>query len=102
MASTRFSRILIAIAITLFFVGSTVSGPADLASGYSTGAYSADTFASAADDTFSSADLSFWPQAISFVALAALMVLVGLHPRPAVQSYSISYPVLPQGPPTRH
>lgn len=102
MFNTHLGRVLIALAITLFFVGSTVSQPTDLAWGYSAGVSSADVATSLADDTFSSADLIPPPQTTGLIALAALMVLVGFRPRPAAKSYAVSYPVLPQGPPARH
>lgn len=102
MFNTHLGRVLIAIAISLLFVGSTVSQPTSLASGYSAGVYSADVTGSLADDTVSSFDLIPTPLFTSLIALAALVILVGFRPRPAARTYSVSHPVLPQGPPTRH
>ncbi|BES70367.1 hypothetical protein RE428_13850 [Marinobacter nanhaiticus D15-8W] len=102
MLYSHFGRMLVALAITLFFVGSTLSQSTDLASGYSAGVPSADTVTSLADETFSSAELAPPPQTAGLIALSALIVLVGFRPRPAARSYDVSYPVLPQGPPARH
>lgn len=102
MFNTHIGRVLVALAIALFFVGSTVSQPTDLASGYSAGVSSADVANSFAEDTFSPADLIPSPQTTGMISLAALMVLVGFRPRPAAKSHAVSYPVLPQGPPARH
>ncbi|WP_111495341.1 MULTISPECIES: hypothetical protein [Marinobacter] len=102
MLNTPASRLLIALAITLFVIGSSLSQPSDLAVDQAlVSGVSFDLQSNPGSDSPPAEDPLLITLSIGLFLLVARQLL-GATPRPAIQARSVYYPVQPQGPPAQH